>query len=185
MYPDGFATSVRVEGLREPLCGVSRPSHFNGVATVVVKLLNQVRPNLALFGEKDWQQLAIIRRVVRDLAITVDIEGVPTVREADGLALSSRNRYLSEDERARAAAIPRALDAARDALAGGVALEDALERARGGLSAAGLDVEYLELRHGDTLEPLTLASEGARLFVAARVGATRLIDNRSASGGVP
>ncbi len=184
MYPDGFATSVRVEGLREPLCGATRPGHFNGVATVVVKLLNQVRPELAVFGEKDWQQLAIVRRAVRDLNITVDIEGVETVRDADGLALSSRNRHLDADARERAAAIPRALDLALDALDGGAGVEDALGPARDALAAAGVDVEYLELRDGNTLAPAEGAAEGARLFVAARVGSTRLIDNRSVSAGV-
>lgn len=178
IYPDGFATSVRVEGLREPLCGATRPGHFNGVATVVVKLLNQVRPDLAVFGEKDWQQLAVIRRAVRDLNITVDIEGVATVREADGVALSSRNRYLSPDERAAAAALPAALTEAAGAIRNGEPVAVALGRARAGLAHAGLDLEYLELRDGATLETAEGPSSGARLFVAARLGSTRLIDNR-------
>ena len=178
MYPDGFATSVRVEGLREPLCGASRPGHFNGVATVVVKLLNQVRPDFAVFGEKDWQQLAIIRRAVRDLNITVDIEGVATVREADGVALSSRNRYLSLEDRARAAALPSALGEAAAAIRAREPVADALEAARGALGDAGLAVEYLELRDGVTLATLDGMSPDARLFVAARLGTTRLIDNR-------
>ena len=178
MYPDGFATSVRVEGSREPLCGASRPGHFNGVATVVVKLLNQVRPDFAVFGEKDWQQLAIIRRAVRDLNITVDIEGVATVREADGVALSSRNRYLSLEDRARAAALPWALGKAAAAIRAREPVADALEAARGALGDAGLVVEYLELRDGVTLATLDGMSPDARLFVAARLGTTRLIDNR-------
>ena len=178
MYPDGFATSVRVEGLREPLCGASRPGHFNGVATVVVKLLNQVRPDFAVFGEKDWQQLAVIRRAVRDLDMTVDIEGVATVREADGVALSSRNRYLTPDQRAAAAALPSALTAAAAAIRGGELVERALADASASLSDAGLAVEYLELRHGTTLAIANEHSSAARLFVAARLGSTRLIDNR-------
>lgn len=178
MYPDGFSTSVRVEGLREPLCGASRPGHFNGVATVVVKLLNQVRPELAVFGEKDWQQLAIIRQAVRDLNITVDIEGVATVREADGLALSSRNRYLSADERAVAAALPRALAETEEAIRAGEPAAEVLDNAWRGLAERGLAVEYLELRDEATLTPLAAAEPGARLFIAARIGNTRLIDNR-------
>ena len=185
MYPEGFVTSVRVERLREPLCGATRPGHFNGVATVVVKLLNQVRPELAVFGEKDWQQLAIVRQAVGDLNITVDVAGVPTVREADGLALSSRNRYLSADERQAAAALPAALNEALAAMAGGVTATDALARARAGLTSAGMAVEYLELRDGATLAPVDGPGDGARLFVAARMGQTRLIDNMPASGGVP
>ena len=179
MYPDGFATSVRVEGLREPLCGASRPSHFNGVATVVVKLLNQVRPQLALFGEKDWQQLAVIRRAVADLNITVDVAGVETVREADGLAMSSRNRYLSADERETAALLPSAMTEAIGAIGGGAEVREALDRARRRLEAGGMEVEYLELRDGDTLAERDRAEPGARLFAAVRVGTTRLIDNRA------
>ena len=179
MYPDGFATSVRVEGLREPLCGATRPGHFNGVATVVVKLLNQVRPDLAMFGEKDWQQLAVIRRAVRDLDLTVDIEGVATVREADGVALSSRNRYLSADQRAAAAALPRALAEAAGAIRNGEPVAAVLENASASLTHAGMDVEYLELRDGETLETVDGPAPAARLFVAARLGSTRLIDNRA------
>ena len=179
MYPDGFATSVRVEGLREPLCGASRPGHFNGVATVVVKLLNQVRPQLALFGEKDWQQLAVIRRAVADLNITVDVVGVATVRDADGFAMSSRNRYLSPDERATAAALPAAMGEAVGAIGGGTDVRAALDSARQQLEEAGMEVEYLELRDGDTLAERDRADPAARLFAAVRVGATRLIDNRA------
>ena len=178
MYPAGFVTSVRVEGLREPLCGMSRPGHFNGVATVVVKLLNQVRPDLAVFGEKDWQQLAIIRRAVADLNMTVDVVGVPTVREADGLALSSRNRFLTDDQREQAAALPRALDAAATAIAAGQSVAEVLSRARAAMTAAGLAVEYLELRAGADLALLDGPAADARLFVAASAGETRLIDNR-------
>ena len=179
MYPEGFSTSVRVEGLREPLCGASRPGHFNGVATVVVKLLNQVRPDLALFGEKDWQQLAIVRRAVRDLNITVDIECVPTVRDADGLALSSRNRYLTAGQRAEAAALPGALNRAADAIGAGRPVAEALAASRAALTDAGLRVEYLELRHEGTLAPLDRDHREGRLFAAARAGDTRLIDNRA------
>lgn len=179
MYPEGFATSVRVEGLREPLCGATRPGHFNGVATVVIKLLNQVRPELVVFGEKDWQQLAIIRAAVRDLNVTVDVVGVETVRDDDGLALSSRNQYLSEDERAKAAVLPDALNSARMAIAEGGDVTTTLGDARATMEQAGFTVEYLELRDGETLEELDRPAPAARLFAAARIGSTRLIDNRA------
>lgn len=179
MYPEGFATSVRVEGLREPLCGATRPGHFNGVATVVIKLLNQVRPELVVFGEKDWQQLAIIRAAVRDLNVTVDVVGVETVRDDDGLALSSRNQYLSEDERAKAAILPEALNSARMAIAEGGDVTTTLADARATMERAGFTVEYLELRDGETLDELDRPAPAARLFAAARIGSTRLIDNRA------
>ena len=178
MYPDGFATTVSVAGLGEDLCGAARPGHFDGVATVVAKLFAQVRPDTALFGEKDYQQLAVIRRMARDLDTGVEVIGVPTQRDADGLALSSRNAYLSEEERAAARALPRALGEAAAAIAGGAAVGEAIERAREKLAAAGFDsVDYVELRDAGTLAPLRILDRPARLLAAARLGRTRLIDN--------
>ena len=183
MYPAGFATTISVFGLSESLCGASRPGHFDGVATVVAKLFAQVRPDLALFGEKDWQQLAVIRRMARDLDLTRphadSIVGVPTVREADGLALSSRNRYLSPEDRARAAALPRLMRGAIGNIESGTAVREALDSIRQGLLDAGFDsVDYVELADAGRLTPLAEIGAGpARLFVAARIGGTRLIDN--------
>jgi pantoate--beta-alanine ligase len=183
VYPEGFATAVSVAGVSEGLCGASRPGHFNGVATVVCKLFNQVRPDLAVFGEKDWQQLAVIRRMARDLDLTQPyaeaIHGVPTVREADGLALSSRNRYLSPEDRARAAALPRSMREAIARIEGGADVGDALAALKAALLEGGFaSVEYAELDDAGTLEPLfTLGDRPARLLVAARIGGTRLIDN--------
>jgi pantoate--beta-alanine ligase len=184
VYPEGFATTISVSGVSEGLCGATRPGHFDGVATVVAKLFNQVRPDLALFGEKDWQQLAVIRRMARDLDLTQPsgeaIYGVPTVREADGLALSSRNRYLSPDDRQSARAIPEVLRMAAMMLHDDRRLPWAHIRAvaedellMGGFNS----VDYFELRDADTLEPLEADNGNARLFVAARIGGTRLIDN--------
>ena len=182
VYPEGFATTVTVAGLSENLCGASRPGHFDGVATVVGKLFNQVRPHVALFGEKDWQQLAVIRRMARDLDLTLPtaerILGVPTVREADGLAMSSRNRYLSADDRAHAAALPRLMREAIDRIEGGADAAQALEGLRHGLIDAGFSVDYAELADAESLASLAgLTGRPARLFVAARIGGTRLIDN--------
>ncbi|MFC3174913.1 pantoate--beta-alanine ligase [Novosphingobium bradum] len=186
MYPAGYATNISVSGVSEGLCGANRPGHFDGVATVVCKLFNQVRPDLALFGEKDWQQLAVIRRMARDLDLVrphVDrILGVPTVREADGLAMSSRNAYLTPAEREAAAALPRAMRAAIAAIAGGAAVEAALAGLEQALLGAGFaSVDYAQLCDADSLAPL--ASRGtapARLLVAARIGKARLIDNMAA-----
>jgi len=164
MYPDGFATNIRVAGLADVLDGVARPGHFDGVATVVAKLFGQVRPDLAFFGEKDWQQLAIVRRMVADLDLGIDIIGVPTVRDADGLALSSRNAYLSAEERARALALSMALNAAAAAITRGTAVTEATAAARRTLEASGFSVDYVEAWDG-------------RLLAAARIGTTRLIDN--------
>lgn len=179
MYPAGFATTVSVAGVTEGLCGGTRPGHFDGVATVVTKLLLQCLPDVAIFGEKDYQQLATIRRFVRDLDIPVVIHGGATVREADGLALSSRNAYLSAEERAAAAAIPRVLRAIIAALeAGSGELAALLEQGKADLRAAGFDpIDYLELRDADSLALLARLDRPARLFVAARLGKTRLIDN--------
>ncbi|WP_129792045.1 pantoate--beta-alanine ligase [Sphingosinicella sp. CPCC 101087] len=178
MYPAGFATTVSVAGVSEGLCGAARPGHFNGVATVVAKLLNQVRPDVALFGEKDYQQLAVIRRMVADLDLAVEIIGVPTVREADGLALSSRNLYLSAGEREAARALPAALAEAAAAIAAGGAVGRALGTATAHLAAAGFDpIDYVELRDAETLAPVDRLARPARLLAAARMGRTRLIDN--------
>lgn len=176
MYPEGFASTVSVSGVSELLDGAHRPGHFDGVATVVTKLFNQVRPDVALFGEKDWQQLQVIRRMVADLDMAVEIQGVPTQREDDGLALSSRNVYLVDRDRAAAVALPRALGAAARAIEGGAAPEAALTQARETLTAAGFEVDYVELVDAETLGPAD-AARPRRLLAAARIAGTRLIDN--------
>ena len=183
MYPQGYATNISVTGVSEGLCGAARPGHFDGVATVVCKLFNQVRPDMALFGEKDWQQLAVIRRMARDLDLVAPkadaIIGVPTVREKDGLAMSSRNAYLSVEDRARAVALPNGMRAAIAAVRGGSAISGALNVLKSGLVEAGFaQVDYAEICEADTLAALTeLGAEPARLLVAARIAGTRLIDN--------
>lgn len=177
VYPAGFATTVSVSGVSEGLDGAARPGHFNGVATVVAKLFNQVRPDIALFGEKDFQQLAVIRRMVADLDFAIEIAGVPTQRDDDGLALSSRNIYLAEDERSRAVALPRALGEAARAIGDGGDTAAALHRARETLITAGFAVDYLTLVDAETLAEEPVASRARRLLAAARIGATRLIDN--------
>lgn len=178
MYPLGHASHIHVAGLGDDYCGAARPGHFDGVATVVAKLLNQVRPDAALFGEKDWQQLAVIRRMAADLDLAVAIHGVPIVREADGLARSSRNAYLTQHERAAAAAFPAALQAAAVAIAAGATVDDALAHARTAVLAAGFDrIDYILLADADTLARLDAPRPRARLLAAARIGCTRLIDN--------
>jgi pantoate--beta-alanine ligase len=178
IYPPGFATRVSVAGVSERWEGEARPGHFDGVATVVARLLLAIGPDVALFGETDFQQLAVIRRMVSDLAIPVEIVGVPTVREADGLALSSRNAYLSADERERAVALPRALGAARSAILAGAPAPEALRDAKQALVDAGfLKIDYLALVDQGRLEPLERLEGHARLIVAATIGSTRLIDN--------
>ena len=178
IYPDGFATTVHVRGVSERWEGAARPGHFDGVATIVAKLLLSVRPDVALFGEKDFQQLAVIRRMASDLNIAADIVGVPTVREEDGLALSSRNAYLSESERSRAAALPRALEYARSAILEGIPVRLALDTARKSLVEAGFSrIDYFALVDASTLEPLEAPAGAMRLIAAAVIGATRLIDN--------
>ncbi len=164
MYPQGFATTVKVAGLGDVLDGISRPGHFDGVATVVTKLFGQVRPDIAVFGEKDWQQLAIIRQMTSDLNLGIDIVGAPIARDPDGLALSSRNSYLSSDERARAIALPQALLAAAAAIETGIPSTVALAVARASIERAGFTIDYVE-------------QWGPRLLAAARIGTTRLIDN--------
>ena len=178
MYPPGFATNVSVSGISDGLCGAARPGHFDGVATVVAKLLNQVRPDVALFGEKDYQQLAVIRRMAADLDLGVEIVGVPTVRDHDGLALSSRNLYLSTEERAIARALPSVADRVLWSLASADDAREILDGIRSWLLEAGwASVDYVELRDAATLAPLSRVDRPARLLVAGRVGRTRLIDN--------
>jgi pantoate--beta-alanine ligase len=178
MYPQGFSTAITVSGVSEGLCGTTRPGHFSGVATVVTKLLQQVQPDVAVFGEKDYQQLQVLRRLVRDLDIPVTVLGVPTVREADGLARSSRNAYLSPAERAVAPTLYRALVDAAAAIKGGMDVAPALAAAKAAILAAGFaSIDYLELRAADGLAPLAAVDRPARILVAARLGRTRLIDN--------
>jgi pantoate--beta-alanine ligase len=178
VYPPGFATRVFVETLGERLCGAARPGHFDGVATVVAKLLNQVRPDIAVFGEKDWQQLVIIRRLVRDLDLDVEIVGMQTWRDADGLAFSSRNAYLSAEERKAAPEFPRALIRAATAIANGDSVSVALAAAETQILTAGFScIDYLMLVDAATLEPLDGLDREGRLVAAVRMGGTRLIDN--------
>ncbi len=178
MYPAGFGLFVRVADLPDRLCGIVRPGHFDGVATVVAKLLSAARADVAVFGEKDWQQLAIIRRLVTDLDLPTMIVGTGIVRDPDGLALSSRNVYLSADERRRAVALPQCLVAARDALRAGAAVGPTLAQARTRLSEARFArIDYVELADGETLVPVDHVVPGARILAAAVIGTTRLIDN--------
>ena len=178
MYPDGPETPVKAGALADGLDGAARPGHFDGVATVVSRLFEQVRPDVALFGEKDYQQLCVIRQMVHELGLEVEVVGVPTQRDADGLALSSRNVYLSEDERLAARALPRALGEAARAIGEGGEIGEALSRARERLIAAGFEpIDYVELRDAETLAPVTRLDRPARLLAAARIGRTRLLDN--------
>jgi pantoate--beta-alanine ligase len=177
MYPHGFSTHVRVGDLTDDLCGAARPNHFNGVATVVAKLLMQCGPEIAIFGEKDYQQLLVIKQMVRDLNIPVEIVGGPIMREADGLALSSRNVYLSPSERKTAPLLHETIaDVAAD-LAQGRGCDDAVVAARFKLDAAGFRVDYVAVRDPDTLKPLRGPVKRARVLAAAYLGKTRLIDN--------
>lgn len=178
VYPPGFATTVAVDALSARFEGAARPGHFTGVATVVSRLFGLVRPDLAVFGEKDWQQLAIIRRLVADLAFPVEILAGPTIREPDGLAMSSRNTYLSPREREVAAALPAALFAAADALGAGGAVADVLADTIRAIRSAGFNsVDYVALVDPDSLEPMGVLDRPARLIAAARLGQTRLLDN--------
>jgi len=179
MYPQGFATRIVPEG--PALAGLEdkfRPHFFGGVATVVAKLFTQCRPDFAMFGEKDFQQLKVVTRMAKDLDLPVRVIGVPTVRETDGLALSSRNAYLSAEERAVAPTLYRVLGDCAEKIAAGAPIARALDHGRGEIAAAGFAIDYLEARHAETLVPIASGKDGPiRLLVAARLGKTRLIDN--------
>jgi pantoate--beta-alanine ligase len=178
IYPEGEQTRVRVGSVAEPLCGAFRPGHFEGVATVVAKLFAIVGPSAAIFGRKDYQQLLVIRRMTRDLFIPVDVVSHPIVREPDGLAMSSRNAYLSADERRRALALVQGLDAAVRRFAGGERRARELERgAREPVERVASSIDYVEVRADDSLDAVTEVGTRALLAVACRIGATRLIDN--------
>ncbi|WP_336274723.1 pantoate--beta-alanine ligase [Vreelandella indica] len=178
LYPNGLdaQTRVHVPVVGEGLCGGSRPGHFDGVSTVVSMLFNLVQPDIACFGEKDYQQLAVIRKLVRDLHMPIEIIGVPIVRAEDGLALSSRNGYLSSEERAKAPALYRTLCTLRDSLEHGAAIETALKQGKTALYEAGFTPDYLELRE-TTLAPVSPTTRQAILLAAAKLGPARLIDN--------
>ncbi len=178
VYPEGFETQVSVKGVSEPLEGAFRPGHFDGVATVVTKLFGMTQAGRAFFGEKDWQQLQVVQRLVLDLNIPIRIIGCPTIREEDGLAMSSRNVRLSPQERALAPALHRIMQDAAAALRAGNAMEPELEKARAAILAAGFrSIEYLELRSVDGLKPVAPFEDGARMLFAGWLGDVRLIDN--------
>jgi len=177
MYPEGFKTQIKIGDLTEGLCGASRPNHFDGVATVVAKLLMQCGPDVATFGEKDYQQLLVIKQLVRDLNIPVEIIGAPIVREVDGLALSSRNVYLSPEQRKIAPLLHQTIAGVAADLAQGRGCDDAVVAARFKLDAAGFRVDYVAVRDPDTLQPLSGPVKRARVLAAAYLGKTRLIDN--------
>jgi pantoate--beta-alanine ligase len=178
VYPAGYQTFVEVEQLQQRWCGEKRPGHFRGVATVVAKLFNVFTPDLALFGEKDFQQLAVLRRMARDLSMPVEVVGLPIVREADGLAMSSRNAYLGPDERRRALGLSRALKAAQHLKANGELRAAALvDCGLAELASVDARVDYLTVIDPETLEPLEELSQPARMLIAAFIGRTRLIDN--------
>ena len=179
MYGEGFATTVHVEGpAKADLEDRFRPTHFSGVATVVAKLLNQAQADVAAFGEKDYQQLLVIRRLARDLDIPTEILSAPTLREPDGLAMSSRNVYLSPKERAVAPVLYRELETASCRIRDGGSIGPVMDEARDAVAAAGFSIDYLEARHAETLARIARPNDGPiRLLVAARIGATRLIDN--------
>ena len=177
MYPEGFKTLIKIGDLTEGLCGAARPNHFDGVATVVAKLLMQCGPDLAIFGEKDYQQLLVVKQLVRDLNIPVEIVGAPIVREADGLALSSRNVYLSPEQRKIAPLLHQTISGVAADLAQGRGCDDAVVAARFKLDAAGFRVDYVAVRDPDTLKPLSGPVTRARVLAAAYLGKTRLIDN--------
>ena len=178
MYPQGFSTSITPEGpAKVGLEDAFRPHFFAGVATVVAKLFTQCRPDFAVFGEKDYQQLKVVTRLSEDLNLRVKVIPLPTVREKDGLAMSSRNAYLSPQDRATAPALYRTLAVCAERIAGGSLIETALAQGREIITDAGFVVDYLEARHAETLQPVASAQEPIRLLVAAKLGKTRLIDN--------
>ncbi len=177
MYPAGEATTIVVTGPAERWEGDARPGHFRGVATVCAKLFGQVRPDVAYFGEKDWQQLQVVKRMVADLLMPLSIVGVETVREPDGLAMSSRNRFLTAEERTRAPALYATLRRMAGALAAGEAAGNVLASATGELSQRGFGIDYLALVEGAGLAPIDTLQPGARLITAARLGSVRLLDN--------
>jgi pantoate--beta-alanine ligase len=179
MYPPGYCTYVEVLGLTEKLCGLSRPGHFRGVTTVVAKLFNIVQPDVAYFGQKDAQQAVVIQRMVRDLNMPLEVVVLPTVREADGLAMSSRNVYLSPEERQAALVIPRSLARAVEAVKGGERNVGVLREMVRGMIAAEprAQIDYVEIYGWPDLEPLTVLTDRALLAVAVRFGRARLIDN--------
>ncbi|MCP1198874.1 pantoate--beta-alanine ligase [Notoacmeibacter sp. MSK16QG-6] len=183
IYPEGFATSVVVEGPAIPLEGAHRPGHFAGVATVVCKLFNQVQPHSAVFGEKDFQQLAVLRRMVRDLDMAVEIIGGKTIREKDGLALSSRNERLSDDDRKKAAGLSQAMTNAVDAIEGGADIAGTLNRTQASILEAGFEkIDYLALVGAEDLQPMDERDRDGRLVAAAFLGGVRLIDNMPVKG---
>jgi pantoate--beta-alanine ligase len=177
MYPDGFATKIALDGPARGLETDFRPHFFAGVATVVAKLLVGALPDFAFFGEKDYQQLQVVKRMTADLGLPVKILGVPTVREKDGLALSSRNAYLSANDRRTAPTLHRVLSETAASIRRGAPIGPTLVRGRRTIKAAGFKLDYLEARHATTLEPVTSRAGPVRLLVAARIGGTRLIDN--------
>lgn len=177
MYPAGFSTAISAGVLSTILCGKSRPGHFDGVATVVTKLLLRVLPHVALFGEKDYQQLCVIRQVVTDLDMPMEIIGVPTLREADGLAMSSRNAYLTPEERKAAPMLHEMLQESKKLMAGGMDANTALALVSTKLAAAGFTIDYMELVSADALYPLKEIGPQSRIVAAVWLGKTRLIDN--------
>jgi pantoate--beta-alanine ligase len=179
MYPQGFQTGVTVRDIALPLCGASRPGHFDGVATVVNKLFNIVRPDMALFGNKDYQQLAVIRRMTADLNLPVEIVGMPIVREADGLAMSSRNAYLLPDERQSALCLVRAIRRARELFVAGERSVTVLTRETRAVieQETAAVIDYVEFRDGELLQEIEVASDGTLLALAVKIGSARLIDN--------
>lgn len=179
IYPKGLAqqTYVEVPGISDVLCGASRPGHFRGVATIVCKLFNIVQPDVAFFGNKDYQQLLVIRTMVEDLSLPIEIIGIDTIREASGLAMSSRNGYLTVEEKAAAPTLKKAIDAMAQGIKQGISIEQVTEEAKASLTAAGFTPDYLEVRHADTLAKAETQDKALVILAAAYLGKARLIDN--------